>query len=378
MKILLITEFFPKGKNLAFSGGVEARTYFVGKYLARRHLVYVVCSHQPGAARRESIDGIRVLRVGQTMNYNAGSGKLNLIKLISFIKNAIDIGSKIQPDVIDGGNFIAHTIAKQISLKNNRPAVFWYPDVFIGKWIQTSGVISGLGGWIVEKINLRRGADKIIAISRVTKDKLEKQIDEDVVMIPCGVDKKEFKQYLKKKEEETIICVSRLVKYKRVDDLIWSFSILLKRGIKARLKIVGEGPKEKELKTLVSMLGIKELVSFKKNLPRMTLVKELSSSYLFCLPSEIEGFGISVIEAAAAGIPYVVSDIPTFKEITKGGKGGIICELGNKNKLASGLAKLLTNKSLYKKKSVEAQILAKDYSWAKVAQETENIYKSLL
>src|SRR3989344_6269772 len=131
MKILLISEFFPTGKDLKFSGGVETRTYYVGKHLAKKHEVFVVCSHQPGAKRKETIEGINIIRVGPTILYNAGSGKIHLIKLLGFIMSSIKVGKKLKPDIADGGNFIAHTIAKQISTGLKIPLVFWYPDVFI-------------------------------------------------------------------------------------------------------------------------------------------------------------------------------------------------------------------------------------------------------
>lgn len=380
MKIMFVTEFFPTGKDLRFSGGVEARTYYVGKYLAKKHKVYVICSHQPGSKRREIIDGMYILRVGASLKYNAGSGKINLIKLLSFILKAVKVGEKIKPDVVDGGNFIAHTIAKQISVNINIPVVFWYPDVFIGKWIKTSGIISGVGGWFNERLNLLRSSDQFIAISKTTKDKL---LDNGVAnslitVIPCGVEHKEFRKKIKKQQVAQIICISRLVRYKRVVNLIWAFAALMKKGVDVGLLIIGEGPEQKKLNNLTKMLKIDRSVTFRKNLPRKQLINCLKSSHLFCLPSQIEGFGISVIEACAAGIPYVISSIPVFKEITKGGKGGLMFETGNINDLSKKLEKLLVDKKLYLAKSKEAELLAENYDWQIIAKQTENAYKQLI
>lgn len=378
MKLLLITEYFPKGKDLRFSGGVEARTYYVGKHLAKKHQVYVICSHQPGSKRKETISGIRVVRVGAKMRYSAGSGKINPIKLLAFLVSAIREGVKLNPDLVDGGNFISHFIAKIISIRCGKPVVFWYPDVYIGVWIKTSGIISGISGWICESFNLKLGADKFIAISNTTKGKLVKYgVDHrKVIVIPCGIDQREF-SHQKVKKNINILNIARLVKYKRTADLIWAFAALRKHGVKAKLSIVGQGPEENNLRQQISMLKLKKDVEITGNLQRKTLINKIRQSYIFTLPSEIEGFGISTIEAAAAGVPYVVSDIQVFKEVTKNGNGGLMFESGNILNYTNQLEKLIIDKKLYSKKSKDAVKLAKNYNWSFISSQTEKVYMEL-
>ena len=103
------------------------------------------------------------------------------------------------------------------------------------------------------------------------------------------------------------------------------------------------------------------------------------TSRSFCLPdlsppSEVEGFGISVIEAAAAGVPYVVSDIPVLKEVTRNGQGGLIAKVGDIAELSQKLEKLITDKKLYAEKSKQAIHLAKSYQWPQIARLTESVY----
>jgi len=379
MKILLVTQYFPKGKDLKFSGGVEARTYFVGKYLAKKHKVFVLCTHQHGAKRSETIGGVKIFRVGPTMAYSAGSGRINPVTLAMFIVKAIYKGIKLQPDIIDGGNFTSHFIAKQISIFTRKPVVYWYPDVFIGIWVKTSGILSGFVGWACENFNLKLGASKFIAISSTTKEKLKKyRIPEaKITVIPCGIDKNEFSPG-KTKENITIINVGRLVPYKKTADLIWAFAALRKHGIKAKLSIVGQGPEKNNLINLIKMLKLTREVTINGNLPRKDLVKKIKESYIFTMPSEIEGFGISTIEAAAAGVPYVVSDIPVFREVTKNGTGGLLFKTGNILDLTNQLKKLITSKKLYNQKSKEALKLAENYNWKTIATQTENVYSKLV
>src|SRR3989344_5470166 len=118
MKILLVTEFFPQGRDLKFSGGVEARTYFVAKYLAKNNQVHVIASRQKGSKKLDIINGIKIHRAGPVLNYSETAGLSEIPRKIMFILSAIKTGVILKPDIVDGANFIAHLIAKQIALKN--------------------------------------------------------------------------------------------------------------------------------------------------------------------------------------------------------------------------------------------------------------------
>lgn len=374
MRILLISEFFPTGKDLKFSGGVEARTYFVGKEIAKRHTVYVITSRTPGTKDRETINKINVIRVGKTRNYRASAGAI--LSRINFIKEAISKGKNVDADVVDGSNFITHFIAKRIASCRKIPVIAWYPDVWVGHWYSNAG-LSGLFGELLERINLRSKFDAYISISKVTAQKLKKFVEGKIYVIYCGVNTSEFKAKSEKFSLPTVVCISRLTSYKRVEDLVWAFANLIKKGTKMSLLIIGQGPEEKKLRRIIQMLKLNKYVIFKRNLPRRALIQCLKSSYAFCLPSEVEGFGISVIESMAAGIPYVVSDIPVFKEITQNGKGGLIFKTGNIIDLTKKLDNLLVDKDLYTRKLKEGRHLARNYSWHNVAVQTEKIYKTV-
>lgn len=375
MKILLVTEFFPTGKDLRFTGGVEARTFFLAKYLALKHQVFVLASRDKASPSQEKLNNITIYRVGPRQNYSATAG--NVINRIKYVRRAINFGQSLDIDIVDGSNFIAHLIAKEIANNQKTPLVFWYPDLWIGSWIKNIGIF-GIFGEMLERLNLARGASAYIAISNSTAQKLKKYIKDKIHIIACGVDFKEFKSSSKKFLKPTIICISRLVPYKRIEDLIWAFALLLKKGLDLNLIIVGRGPREKKLKNICQMLKISTKVSFFQNLPRKELIEKIKSSHLSCLPSQVEGFGISTVESAAAGVPYVISDIPVFKEITKNGKGGLIFKLGDVKDLAGKIEKLLTDRSLYQKKAKEAQNLAKNYQWQEIAKKTEEVYRQLI
>src|SRR3990167_3716313 len=379
MKILLVTEFFPQGRDLKFSGGVEARTYFVAKYLAKIHQVHVIASRQKGLKRLDVINGIKIHRVGPVLNYSETASLPEIPNKIMFILSAIKTGVLLKPDIVDGVNFIAHLIAKQISLKNKIPVVFWYPDVFIGQWTKNSKV-AGIFGSLLERFNFSRSADHFIAISKSTLNKLVKNNvpKKKISQIYCGVDQNEFISTVAKNRHFTIICISRLVSYKRVDHLVKAFSLVSKKSRGIRLILIGSGPEENKLKQLCHNLKISNKVNFLKNLKRGELIKQIKAAQVFCLPSSVEGFGIATIEAAAAGLPYIVSDIEIFKEVTKNGQGGLLFKLDDIEDLSKKLEKFISDKNFYKQKSDEARNLSLFYDWSKIADQTEAVYKNLV
>lgn len=161
----------------------------------------------------------------------------------------------------------------------------------------------------------------------------------------------------------TIICVARLVKTKRIDQLIKAVGT-------DKLVIVGTGPQERYLKRLSG-----NRVRFLKNLPRKELIRTIKRADIFCLPSVVEGFGIATIEAMACGLPAVLADIPVNREITHNGRGAVFFKPENVADLTAQLKKI---KSIYKQKQSEAVNLAKTYSWEKIYQQTKRVYEACL
>lgn len=375
MKILIICEFFPTGKDLKYTGGVESRTLFVARKLAKKHHITILTNRLNNAKEKEKIFGFNVLRVGKRRRYKAAAN--GFIQRISFIIDCVRASKDESFDLVEGTNFITHLTAYIIAKIKNTPVIAWYPDVWVGHWIENTGFITGIFGEILERINLKLNFNVFIAISKITKIKLQAHTNKKITVISCGVEPDEFKKKVKKQRNK-IICISRMAKYKNIKDLILAFALLHKSNSTLKLTIIGVGPQEKNLRDLAKNLRVKNSVSFLSNLSRRDLVKQLSQSYVFCLPTQVEGFGISIMEAAAAQTPYVATNISVLKEVTKNYRGGLSYKVGDINSLASKLNTLMTDVKIYRQKKSECIKLAKFYNWNKIANETEKAYQSIL
>lgn len=104
--------------------------------------------------------------------------------------------------------------------------------------------------------------------------------------------------------------IGRFVPIKNHELIINAFSILKKTKEDAHLILIGEGPEVNYYKNIVEAKGLKNCVHFLGT--RIDVPELLQIMDVFIFPSKVEGLGISLIEAQAAGLPCVVSDrIPT-------------------------------------------------------------------
>lgn len=118
------------------------------------------------------------------------------------------------------------------------------------------------------------------------------------MMAPTGIDRSPSPDF-------TFIAVSLLRAEKRIDLLLKAFFQLVK-GIKpVRLKIAGDGPLKKSLEGLARRLGLMNRVDFLGYLSREQVARELQDSDCLVLPSEVETFGMALVEAMAAGLPVI-------------------------------------------------------------------------
>ena len=372
MRICIATEFFPTSEKAEVRGGVEARAFHVARLLAKKHEVVVLASRERGTPEEDEFLGLRVLRYGKQREY---SQKGSLAERLSFIIEGREVGVKF--DLVDGYNFISYPVAWGISRRQDIPAITTYHDVWLGRWVKNVGA-GGILGEILERYVLSRRWNKFIAVSGYTRDRLvESGIREDLIeVIPSGVDLQMFERIKTEKyPEPTVCCIARLVDYKRVDDLVRALGLVRTEIPGVRCKVIGTGPEGGKLRALVEGLGLRENVEFLGSIEEHRRVIEvLKSSHAFCLPSTLEGLGLVVVEAMAAGVPFVVSELPALVETT-GGKGGVFFRPRDHRDLADKLSLVLKDKKIQRGLAKQGVERAKTYDWKMLVDKIEKVYE---
>ena len=140
--------------------------------------------------------------------------------------------------------------------------------------------------------------------------------------------------------------------------------------------IIGDGPERQKLETLARELGVDAMFcGFVRSSQVMREI--IAASDVFCLPSEVEGFGITVVEAMACGVPVVVADIPPLREVVADGKAGLLARAGDPAMTATALQRVLTDKKLASTLVVEGKKRLAVYNWDAIAKEYQSLVEKV-
>lgn len=365
MRILFVTEHQPVSDAVELTGGVEARTYYVSRALSTRHGVEVIATRTDGS------------------HWSSASAS-SIPRRTWFLLSALARGVRTRVDVVDGSNLVVFPVAWLIAKLRRRPVVFWYPDVLIGQWRSGDFGMTGRLGEMIERFVLRLPVDRYIAISHSTARKLIANgvPQARITVVPCGYEPAAVAAALDALDRSgppTITVVGRLVNYKRVDVVIRAVARLSDSQPDLRLEVVGQGPELPRLRRLASELGVANRVAFRGHVDaHVEVLRRVARSRLFVSASEIEGFGIVVVEAMALGVPYVVADNDAFSEITGAGTGGALFRRGDDADLAVRIDELLSDHVRYAAAAHAGRDFARRYQWHDVADATERVYTEVL
>jgi glycosyltransferase involved in cell wall biosynthesis len=134
---------------------------------------------------------------------------------------------------------------------------------------------------------------------------------------------------------------ARLEEIKNLSMMLWAFRLVLTEMPNTYLVIAGTGSKEAELKDLASRLGILHRVRFiglRRDLPEIYKLYDI-----FVLSSYTEGISVTILEAMAAGIPTVVTDVGGNPEVAVEGVTGYIVPICDERAMAARILKLLSD-----------------------------------
>ncbi|MGE3285935.1 MAG: glycosyltransferase [Pseudonocardia sp.] len=138
--------------------------------------------------------------------------------------------------------------------------------------------------------------------------------------------------------------VARLTHVKGHEFLLEAMAKLAPAHPRMRLICIGDGEREAELRALASASGIADRVHFAGL--RRDVARLLPGFDVACLTSRYECAPIAVIEAMAAGVPVVVSDVGTVRDMVTDGVEGLIFPAGDVSALAAHLDRLADDATL--------------------------------
>ena len=141
----------------------------------------------------------------------------------------------------------------------------------------------------------------------------------------------------------TFLTVGRLVPVKNVEMQIRAFARIAKAAPKAQLVVVG-GSLGEVLKLKVKSLKLEEKIRFEGRQENLARFYENADAFL--LTSNSEGWGVVVTEAAAYGLPIIMTDVGLAGEFIKNGENGIVISVGDEDALVAAMRRIIENAEL--------------------------------
>ena len=176
-----------------------------------------------------------------------------------------------------------------------------------------------------------------------------------------------------------VVAIGRLTYYKGFDVLIEAVAPMKK----IRVVIVGTGEQRTFLESKIRDLGVAHKVSLCGYLPEAELNKLLYSADCLCLPSleRTEAFGLVLLEAMAAGVPVIASDVQGsgIGWVVSTAENGLLVPPGNSQKLAQAITCLKENKTQRESMAQSGKkALSEQFHISKIADQIIQVYSHIL
>jgi glycosyltransferase involved in cell wall biosynthesis len=266
--------------------------------------------------------------------------------------------------------------------------------------MRTCGMLSSLSlqqriihKWLFLKLRLYNDLDRAAAVHFTTRGEQDLTVPVMVIkapaiVLPLGVRLSEFEhlpprgtfrqKFPQLGQRPVVIFLGRVHPRKGVERLV---SAMRHVNVPGAILVVA-GPDADGLRGVLerqtARFGIQDRVLFTGMLTGKERVEALVDADLFALPSEYENFGVSVVEALAAGIPVLVSKrVQLYQDLLRGGVGGLISR--DPKEMAVELTRWLTDGDLRRAAAAKARAFAwEHYNWTAIAHQWEGQYARLI
>ncbi len=360
MNILLVNWQDPEHPQ---AGGAEIHLFEIfGRLAARGHRIRLVCCGWPGGPERARVQGIEIHRTGDRTSF-ALRGR-------SAVRRAL---AAERPDIlVEDVNKLPLFTAGLTDL----PSCVIVPHLFGTTAFQEVSWLQAAIVWLAERAMPRAyRRSGFHAISESTRDDL---IDRGIRasrirVIHPGVDQQTYcpRPGLDRTPYPSFLYVGRLQRYKGVDTAILALAIARRTRPDLRLDIAGMGNDRSRLEAVARSAGVADAVRFHGFVTQDDKLRLLRTSWANVFPSVKEGWGMTVIEAAACGTPSLAANSPGLRDSVRHERTGYLVPPGDAGELARRMLELAGHPSLVDTLGREARRFAEGLTWDRAADETE-------
>ena len=355
-------------------GGSEAYLQRIGAQLAASGVdVTLRTARYEGAARNETVDGVKINRAG-------GANSIYIWAGLAMVAARIGLGPlrKARPDVVidtqNGLPFLAR-------LAYGRRVVVLVHHCHRELW-PVAGRLKGRFGWFVEsRLSpwLHRRNQYVTVSLPSARDLTDLGVEAArIAVVRNGLDEAPAETLdLPRSATPRIAVLSRLVPHKQIEHALTAVAELRPRIPGLHLDIVGGGWWRDRLVEHARLLGVSDAVTFHGHVDDVVKHQVLQGSWVHVLPSCKEGWGLAVTEAAQHGVPtvgYRASGGLTDSIVD--GVTGLLVD--DHAEMVAGIERLLTDSVLRDQLGGKAQARSAEFSWRQSAQAMRDVLESML
>lgn len=345
-----------------WAGGAEVYVQELAKrWVNEGNSVTIFCGNDRNNSRNETIDGVNIVRRGGFYTVYLWAALYYVLRfrrnfdVIVDSENGIPFMSPLfstKPVVL-----LIHHVHQEVFVTNMR-----FPLSYVGRFIE---------GKLMPFVYRNK---TVITVSESSKKEIIKAgiaKEENIQIVNPGIEIVTGR--VKKSSVPQLIYLGRLKAYKNVDVAIRAFALVLEKVKKAKFLIVGEGEAIRDLQDIVIKMELTDKINFLGKVSEKEKIKHLSESWVAVQPSDVEGWGITVLEANACKTPVVASKTNGLKDSIIDGKTGILVPVKDTKGFASAITRLMRNEKLRATYSKNAYAWAKNFSWDETSRTFLNV-----
>jgi len=363
VKILLVCPY-----DWEAPGGVQVHVRQLAAELRERGHRAIVLA--PGS-RTSSDDGVRIVGLPVRVPYGGTVAPISFSpgswKRIRSAMRAFD------PDVIHVHEPLTPSTSMLAVLAASAPVVATFHA-----YLERSRLME-LAGPVLRQVSRR--IDAAIAVSDAAASFVQRVAHVPLEIVPNGVDVRAFARPGPPIEGlpvgRKILWVNRLDPQKGFEVMVRAFEMLASELEDVRLLVAGDGRDRVVVRSLPP--SVRSRILRLGSVPHAELPRYHAAADVFASPAVgQESFGIVLVEAMAAGVPVVATDIPGYREVVRDGVDGLLVPPNDATALASAIRRVLSEPDLASALASAGRTRAETYSWDAVVPRLEAVYDRVL
>jgi phosphatidylinositol alpha-mannosyltransferase len=370
VRIGIVTEYYEPSV-----GGIQEHVrHFAREARRAGHRVTVVTSEMPdvadGVRPAPDPDGPEVIRVGRSFPlYNNGG--------VGRVTGGPRLSATIRDLLLDARFDVVHVhapLTPVLPLLAIHHAIGPVVGTFHSHF--QPGLAFRVAGRVLQRYLDR--LDAAIAVSRACLAPLAGRLEADFRIVPNGVDVERFGRGRRLRALDdgklNVLWVARIEPRNGLDRMLAAFA-LARRVIDARLVVVGDGPLLPRYRARVPEELAGDVIFAGRVLDERP--DYYASAHVYCAPTRIASFGVTLLEAMAAGTPVLASDIDGFREVLHHGVEGELLPPDDPAAWARAIVRLARDPARAAGLGQAGRRTAQRYAWPAVTREVLGVYRSI-